>query len=84
MAAAADPALRVVHTFTREQPEGWEGYTRRIDGEMLEEVFGAPEGDATAFACGPTRFVEVAADSLVGLGYEPSRVRTERFGVSGS
>jgi ferredoxin-NADP reductase len=82
--AADDPALRVVHTLTREQPEGWDGYARRIDAQMLAEVFaGGATAGATAFACGPTRFVEVAADALVGLGYEPGRVRTERFGPSG-
>ncbi|HXV95916.1 MAG TPA: ferredoxin reductase [Gaiellaceae bacterium] len=80
--AAADPALGVVYTLTRAQPDGWNGYARRIDGEMLAEVFG--EGaEADAFVCGPTRFVEVAADGLVGLGYDPGRVRTERFGPSG-
>jgi ferredoxin-NADP reductase len=80
--AEADPGLRVVHTLTRAQPDGWEGYARRVDGEMLAEVFGEG-GEANAFVCGPTRFVEVAADSLVALGYEPGRVRTERFGPSG-
>ncbi|MGH3042187.1 MAG: ferredoxin reductase [Gaiellaceae bacterium] len=79
----ADRSLTVAHTLTRGQPDGWEGYARRIDGEMLSEVFGSPDGSATAFVCGPTRFVEVAADGLVGLGYDPSRVRTERFGPSG-
>ena len=81
--AAGDEALRVAYTLTREQPAGWTGYDRRIDGEMLSEVFGGPDPAATAFVCGPTRFVEVAADGLVGLGYEPGRVRTERFGPSG-
>jgi ferredoxin-NADP reductase len=81
--AATDPAVTVAHTLTRAQPDGWEGYARRIDGEMLAEAFGPPDGSATAFVCGPTRFVEVAADGLVGLGYDPSRVRTERFGPSG-
>ncbi len=81
--AAADPALVVAYTLTREQPGGWEGYGRRVDAEMLAEVFGEPDPEALAFVCGPTRFVEVAADGLVGLGYEPSRVRTERFGPSG-
>ena len=80
--AATDPALTVAHTLTRAQPGGWDGYARRIDAEMLTEVFGgSPE--ANAFVCGPTRFVEVAADGLVALGYEPGRVRTERFGPSG-
>ena len=81
--AGTDSALRVVHTLTRARPEAWDGYARRIDGEMLAEVFG--EGrEANAFVCGPTRFVEVAADGLVALGYEPGSVRTERFGPSGA
>jgi ferredoxin-NADP reductase len=81
--ADEDEALTVAYTLTREQPPGWTGYDRRIDGEMLSEAFGSPDPAAAAFVCGPTRFVEVAADGLVGLGYEASRVRTERFGPSG-
>ena len=81
--AESEPALTVAHTLTREQPDGWEGYARRIDDAMLADVFGGPDGEATAYVCGPTRFVEAAADGLVGLGYDPSRVRTERFGPSG-
>jgi ferredoxin-NADP reductase len=73
----------IAYTLTREQPPGWTGYDRRIDAGMLTEALGGPDGAATAFVCGPTRFVEVAADALVGLGYEPGRVRTERFGPSG-
>jgi ferredoxin-NADP reductase len=81
--AAADSALIVAHTLTRSQPDGWQGYTRRLDGEMLAEVFGPPDAAETAYVCGPTSFVEVAADGMVGLGYEPDRVRTERFGPTG-
>jgi ferredoxin-NADP reductase len=81
--AEEDGDLRVAYTLTREQPAGWSGYDRRIDVEMLGEVFGSPESGAAAFVCGPTRFVEVAADALVALGYEPGRVRTERFGPTG-
>jgi ferredoxin-NADP reductase len=81
--ASGDGGPAVHYTLTRAQPEGWEGYSRRIDGEMLREVFGGPGDGAAAFVCGPTRFVEVAADGLVGLGYDPGRVRTERFGPSG-
>jgi ferredoxin-NADP reductase len=75
--------VRVAYTLTREQPSGWPGYGRRIDADMLAEVLGHPDQEATAFVCGPTSFVEVAADTLVGLGYEPGRVRTERFGPTG-
>jgi ferredoxin-NADP reductase len=33
--------------------------------------------------CGPTSLVESVATLLVELGYEPPRVRTERFGPTG-
>ncbi|MGH3043472.1 MAG: ferredoxin reductase, partial [Gaiellaceae bacterium] len=52
--AGGDEALRVAYTLTREQPPGWAGYDRRIDAEMLSEVFGGPDPGATAFVCGPT------------------------------
>jgi ferredoxin-NADP reductase len=50
---------------------------------MLEEVFGPADTAATAFVCGPTRFVESVADALVILGHHPARVKTERFGPTG-
>jgi ferredoxin-NADP reductase len=78
-----DGDLRVAYTLTRDRPPGWTGYDRRIDADMLAEALGGADHAATVFVCGPTRFVEVAADTLVGLGYEPGRVRTERFGPSG-
>ena len=34
--------------------------------------------------CGPTGFVEAAAQSLVEQGQDPGRVRTERFGATGT
>jgi ferredoxin-NADP reductase len=82
--AQRDPALRVVHTLTREQPPGWTGYSRRIDRPMLAEVIGADGGDAQAFICGPTPLVESAANDLVALGLPPALVKTERFGPSGA
>ena len=35
---AADDGLEVLHTFTRRQPDGWEGYARRIDARMLRTM----------------------------------------------
>lgn len=81
--AERNDGLRVVHTLTREQPDGWTGYSRRIDAPMLEEVLGMTGTNVSVFVCGPTPLVEVAATSLVSLGLPPSRVRTERFGPSG-
>lgn len=76
--------LEVVLTLTRSTPPGWTGYGRRIDDRMIGEVL-EPLGDATrAFICGPTALVEVAANALVRLGLPADRVRTERFGPTGT
>jgi ferredoxin-NADP reductase len=79
--AARRDGLDVLYTLTRRQPTGWTGYARRIDDELLAEV--APGDLALTFVCGPTPFVETVASTLVGLGHEPSRIKTERFGPTG-
>ena len=82
--AAAGDGFEVIHTLTRQQPEGWTGFTRRIDEAMLAEAL-EPLGAATrAYACGPTALVEVVANALVRLGLPPDRIRTERFGPTGT
>lgn len=81
--AARDGSLEVVHTLTRTRPEGWNGFDRRIDARMLSEVAWPPEERPLAFVCGPTPLVEEVATALVGLGHDPARVRTERFGATG-
>jgi len=81
--AADDETLEVIQTLTRSRPEGWRGYDRRIDGEMLREVAYPPEGHPLAFVCGPTPLVETVATALVDLGHDPNRVKTERFGPTG-
>jgi len=82
--AGVGDGFEVLHTLTRQQPIGWTGYARRIDEGMLAEVL-APLGAATrAYACGPTALVEVAANGLVRLGLPPDRIRTERFGPTGT
>jgi ferredoxin-NADP reductase len=73
--------LDVVYTLTRSQPDGWTGYSRRVDREVLAEV--APADLALAFVCGPTPFVEAVAAALVDLGHDPRRIKTERFGPTG-
>jgi len=82
--ATAANGPRVVYTLTRSQPTGWTGYRRRIDAAMLEEVSGLPAPGALAYVCGPTRLVENVASDLLSLGYAPARVKTERFGPTGS
>ncbi|MDP9269933.1 MAG: ferredoxin reductase [Chloroflexota bacterium] len=81
--ATAD-GLQVIHTLTRSQPAGWTGYARRIDEAMLREVL-APLGPSVrAYLCGPTALVENAANALVRLGLPAERIRTERFGPTGT
>ena len=82
--AAAGDGFEVLHTLTRRQPPGWTGYARRIDEAMLAEAL-EPLGAATrAYACGPTALVETVANGLVRLGLPPDRIRTERFGPTGT
>ena len=81
--AAVDDGLRVVHTLTRSAPPDWNGYARRIDRAMLAEVTPEPAQRPLVFICGPTPLVEFVANTLVELGHDPLRVRTERFGPTG-
>jgi ferredoxin-NADP reductase len=74
---------QVIYTLTRSQPPGWTGHTGRLDQALLAEAAWAGEANPLAFICGPTSFVETAAAGLVGLGYPPERVKTERFGATG-
>jgi ferredoxin-NADP reductase len=67
-------------TLTREQPSNWHGYAGRIDRALLEEVAWAPSERPLTYVCGPTGLVEAVASTLVELGHEPSRIKTERFG----
>jgi ferredoxin-NADP reductase len=67
-------------TLTREQPAGWHGYVGRIDRGLLEEVAWAPSERPISYVCGPTGLVEAVASTLVELGHEASRIKTERFG----
>jgi ferredoxin-NADP reductase len=75
--------LEVFHTLTREQPPGWDGYGRRIDMRILEEVASPLGKELKAYICGPTALVEGVANGLVALGISPDQVRTERFGPTG-
>jgi ferredoxin-NADP reductase len=77
---AAYDEIDIRFTLTRSQPPGWRGYDHRIDREMLADVSWQPEQRPLIYVCGPTSFVETAAQALVDLGHDPSQIRTERFG----
>ncbi|MGH2585913.1 MAG: ferredoxin reductase [Dehalococcoidia bacterium] len=82
--AAADASLAVVYTLTRSRPPDWSGYSRRIDRQLLAEVTWPAEQRPLTFICGPTALVESVATLCTEVGYAPERIKTERFGPTGS
>ena len=91
---SAEPdGVQVTYTLTRQQPPGWTGYARRVDEQMMREVAwpvaqssssASSAAAPLAYVCGPTNFVEAVAADLVALGYPALRVKTERFGATGT
>ena len=81
---AALERVRVTYTLTRERPDRWSGFHRRVDAAMLRAVGPPPAARPQIYVCGPTPFVEAAADQLVDLGHDPAAIRAERFGPTGS
>jgi ferredoxin-NADP reductase len=72
-------------TLTDQAPPDWHGYTRRIDRQILTEVIaGLKLDELRVYICGPTSMVEAISQLAVqGLGLDPLRVKTERFGPTG-
>ena len=81
--AQTDATVEVTHTLTREQSSEWPGFRRRIDRAMLEQIAWPASEQPRVFVCGPTPLVESVAGTLVELGHEPARIKTERFGPTG-
>ncbi len=73
----------IIHTLTRAQPEGWRGYSRRVDEAMLKETLDRFDETPLVYICASSGFVEAVADGLVALGISPDAIRTERFGPTG-
>jgi ferredoxin-NADP reductase len=80
---APSTGLEISYTLTRERPEGWTGFARRVDAAMLQAVAPPIAAQPRVYVCGPTPFVESVADALVGLGYDPGSIHAERFGPTG-
>jgi ferredoxin-NADP reductase len=71
-----------VLTFTRSAPAGWQGHTGRLDPELVAENASSFLA-GIAFLCGTNGFVEAASELLLGAGFAPRQIRTERFGPTG-
>ena len=81
--------VAVRYSFTRQQSADWAGYARRVDAPMLSDCLdelNRMSGDGAfplCYACGPTGFVEAAADALLAVGVPEVSIHTERFGPTG-
>jgi ferredoxin-NADP reductase len=82
--AEREPQVNVALVYTRHAPAGWSGLVGRLDAARLATLAGPSADWPACFVCGPTGFVEAVADLLVDQGYAPGRIKTERFGPSGS
>jgi ferredoxin-NADP reductase len=84
MSLAPQNGAEVHLTLTRTWPDDWDGHRGRVDRDLLEEVAWAPREQPLVYVCGPSSFVETVASTLVALGHDARRVRTERFGPTGT
>ncbi|HEY9241287.1 MAG TPA: ferredoxin reductase [Streptosporangiaceae bacterium] len=87
--------LRIDYVYTRSVPAGWPrppGRLSAADLPVLTRGDDPPEPPASGigaaetpavFVCGPTGFVEAAANLLTAAGHRPAAIKTERFGPSG-
>ena len=74
--------LALTYLYTREAPPG--APTGRINAGVIAAAAWSPDDKPDIFICGPTGFVEAAADLLVKAGHDPGRIKTERFGPTGT
>jgi ferredoxin-NADP reductase len=81
---AAGDGLAIHQTLTRQTPDGWRGFQGRVSADMLRDVGPAPAARPRIYVCGPTAFVERAAELLVELGHDASAIHAERFGPTGA
>lgn len=78
--ARDDNGLDVSYVYTRTTPAGWPHPPGRLSNVRLGEAGWPASLEPSCYVCGPTGFVEAAADLLVAAGHAPGRVKTERFG----
>ncbi|HTU70173.1 MAG TPA: ferredoxin reductase [Candidatus Baltobacteraceae bacterium] len=82
--AAADAGLEISYIYTRGVPDGWPRPAGRIDAETIAQATFSAHMQPACYVCGPTPFVEAAANLLIEAGHDAARIKTERFGPSGA
>jgi ferredoxin-NADP reductase len=80
LAALAGSDVEVTLRYSRRVPDGSGLHAGRLNRDDLAALTFPAAMRPTVYVCGPTGFVEAVADSLLALGHDAARVRTERFG----
>ena len=75
--------LNVTYVYTRKVPMGWPRPVGRINATLVANTTWPAVLDPTSYICGPTSFVEAAADFLLAAAIKRDNIRTERFGPTG-
>lgn len=78
-----DRSVAVTYAYTRAAPKDWPRPPVRIDAALIADAAWPANLAPTCYICGPTSFVESAADLLTASGNDRERIRTERFGPTG-
>jgi ferredoxin-NADP reductase len=83
-ALSARTGVDVRIVLSRSWPPGWPEPHGRITPEAIRAMAWPPSEAPLTYICGPSGFVEAMAQGLVDGGHEPGRIRTERFGPTGT
>jgi len=78
-----DSSVTITYAYTRTAPKDSPRPPGRIDAGLIAHSTWPPILSPTCYVCGPTSFVESAAGLLIASGYDPDKIRTERFGPTG-
>jgi ferredoxin-NADP reductase len=82
--AAVGDGFGLTYVYTRTAPPGSDRPAGRISARDLAIQGWEPTQRPAVFVCGPTGYVEAVASALTSAGHDPGRIKTERFGPTGS
>jgi ferredoxin-NADP reductase len=75
--------VRITQAYTRAVPQDWPLPPGRINADLIATATWPSTLSPTCYICGPTSFVETAAEFLSMNGHNAQKIRTERFGPTG-
>ena len=76
-------SVLITYAYTRVTPKDWPRPAGHLDAPLIAMGTWPSTLRPTSYVCGPTSFVEHAADLLIAAGHHRERIRTERFGATG-